>query len=135
MAANTELEDLNRYIAEQFGFLMRHRKFIADLKASGRDVANADRMLASIQNTLLGFDRPPETAVGAAGQVEVSTVGLRGSCLRLAKEHCGIGRSWAYELLAIGGGTKTEEGSRAKNAEANRRYRESPSRDGLNDDF
>lgn len=51
MAANTELEDLNRYIAEQFGFLMRHR-LIADLKASGRDVANADRMLASIQNTL-----------------------------------------------------------------------------------
>ena len=27
-------------------------EFIADLKASGRDVANADRMLASIQNTL-----------------------------------------------------------------------------------
>ena len=40
------------------------------------------------------------------------------------KEHCGIGRSWAYELLAIGGGTKTEEESRAKNAEANSRCRE-----------
>ena len=52
MAANTELEDLNRYIAEQFGFLMRHRKFIADLEASGRDVADAERLLASIKNTL-----------------------------------------------------------------------------------
>ena len=52
MAANTELEDLNRYIAEQFGFLMRHRKFIADLEASGRDVADAERLLATIKNTL-----------------------------------------------------------------------------------
>jgi hypothetical protein len=52
VAANTELEELNRYIAEQFGFLLQHQKFIADLKASGRDIADAERLFASIENTL-----------------------------------------------------------------------------------
>jgi hypothetical protein len=50
--------------------------------------------------------------------------------LELVREHCGIGRSRAYEYVSIAEGKKTAEESRAKNAEANRRYRESPSRDG-----
>ena len=50
MAADKELEDLNRCIAEQFGFLMRQEKFLADVKASGRDTTAAKRMLESIEN-------------------------------------------------------------------------------------
>jgi len=38
--------------------------------------------------------------------------------------------SRAYELIAIADGTKTVEGIREANAEANRRYRATPSRDG-----
>jgi len=51
VAENTELEDLNRHIAEQFGFLMRQQKFLADVKASGRDTAEAMRILQSIENS------------------------------------------------------------------------------------
>ena len=51
MAADRELEDLNRYIAEQFGFLMRQQKFLADVKASGRDTLAAKRMVQSIENS------------------------------------------------------------------------------------
>jgi hypothetical protein len=50
----------------------------------------------------------------------------------MTTEHCGWGRSRAYEILAIADGRKTAEETRAKNAEANRRLRaKSPSRDGL----
>jgi hypothetical protein len=52
VAANRKLEDLDHYIAEQFGFLMRQQEFLADVKASGRDVIEAKRMLRSIENSL-----------------------------------------------------------------------------------
>jgi hypothetical protein len=51
VAADRELEDLNCYIAEQFGFLMRQQKFLADVKASGRNTTAAKRMLQSIEDS------------------------------------------------------------------------------------
>ena len=51
MAEDTELEDLNRYITEQFGFLMRQQEFFADVKASGGDAGETMRMLQSIENS------------------------------------------------------------------------------------
>ena len=51
MAEDTELEDLNRHIAEQFAFLMQQQKFFADVKATGGDAGEAKRMLWSIENS------------------------------------------------------------------------------------
>jgi hypothetical protein len=60
--------------------------------------------------------------------------GLRASAWeKLVKAKCGLGKSRAYELIAIADGRKTVEESRAKNASANKRLRDrqiAPSRDG-----
>ena len=49
---DTEVEDLNRYIAEQMGFLARQLQYIESLRESGVDIGEATRDLASIEETL-----------------------------------------------------------------------------------
>ena len=47
-----EFEQLTRNIAEQVSFLARQKKFIEKLRADGQDLTEAERHLASIEETL-----------------------------------------------------------------------------------
>jgi hypothetical protein len=51
-SAETEIEDVNRHIAEQMGRLARQQVLIEKLKASGRDVTEAARFLEAIEEML-----------------------------------------------------------------------------------
>ena len=68
---DTELDDLNRHIAEQMGFLARQRQYIETLKANEEDVTEATRHLASIEETLWQLiDRRKRLLSGPAGKVD-----------------------------------------------------------------
>ena len=48
----SEFEELTRHIAEQMHFLIRQKEFIERLRAEGKDLTEANRHLASIEETL-----------------------------------------------------------------------------------